>query len=131
MWQGLDLSVRQFDVGSLEAKIEYAHVGVDATVSTVCASSLLGGLVDLDVLNDEVAGVETLSIGVGLGVLQETEQELGRLDGPAGAGDTELLSYLASTVSSLPFHISYPIANSRKQPSIYTSVGLFPLVPAL
>lgn len=39
------------------------------TVGTVCPSSLLGGLVDLDVLDDEVAGVETLGIGVGLGVL--------------------------------------------------------------
>lgn len=41
-------------------------------MSTVCASSLLGGLVDLDVLDDEVASVETLSIGIGLGVPQET-----------------------------------------------------------
>lgn len=63
------------------------------TVSTVCAAALLGGLVDLDVLDDQVTGVETLSIGVGLGVLKETEEELGRLNGPAGAGDTELLAY--------------------------------------
>jgi hypothetical protein len=61
-------------------------------VSTVCASALLGGLVDLDVLDDKVAGVETLSIGVGLGILQQTEQKLGGLYGPTSAGDTELLS---------------------------------------
>jgi hypothetical protein len=54
---------------------------------------LLGGLVDLDVLDDQVTGVETLGIGVGLGVLEETEEELGRLDGPASTGDTELLAY--------------------------------------
>ena len=62
-------------------------------MSTVCASSLLGGLVDLDVLDDQVAGIETLGIGVGLGVLEETEQVLSGLDGPSSLGDTELLAY--------------------------------------
>lgn len=62
-------------------------------MGTVCASATLGGLVDLDVLNDEVAGVETLGIGVGLGVLQQTEQLLSGLDGPASLGDTESLAY--------------------------------------
>lgn len=69
------------------------HVGVDTTVSAVCASALLGGLVDLDVLDDEGGGVEALGIGVGLSVAEETEEVLGRLGGPAGAGDTELLAY--------------------------------------
>jgi len=68
------------------------HVRVDATVGTVCAAALLGGLVDLDVLDDQVGGVKTLGVGVGLGVLEEREDELGRLDGPAGLGDTELLA---------------------------------------
>lgn len=62
-------------------------------MGTVCPSSLLGGLVDLDVLDDQVAGVETLGISVGLGVLEETEKELGGLDGPSSLGDTELLAY--------------------------------------
>ena len=35
------------------------------TVSTVCSAALLGGLVDLDVLDDQVTGVETLGISVG------------------------------------------------------------------
>jgi len=61
-------------------------------VGTVCASPLLGGLVDLDVLDDQVAGIETLGVGVGLSVLEQTEKELGGLDGPAGLGDTELLA---------------------------------------
>lgn len=63
------------------------------TVGTVGSSALLGGLVDLDVLDDQGAGVETLGVGVGLGVLQELQEELGGLDGPAGAGDTPLLAY--------------------------------------
>lgn len=68
------------------------HVRVDTTVSTVCPPALLGGLVDLDVLDDQVAGVKTLGIGVGLGVLEKTEKELGGLGGPAGLGNTELLA---------------------------------------
>lgn len=63
------------------------------TVGTVGASPALGSLVDLDVLDDEVAGVETLGVGVGFGVLQETDEELGGLDGPASPADTELLAY--------------------------------------
>jgi hypothetical protein len=62
-------------------------------VGTVSSSPLLGGLVDLDVGDLEVGGVETLGVGVGLSVAEETEKELGRLLGPAGAGNTELLAY--------------------------------------
>lgn len=61
-------------------------------MGAVCPAALLGGLVDLNVLDNEVASVETLGVGVGLGVLKETEEELGRLDGPAGTGDTKLLA---------------------------------------
>lgn len=69
------------------------------TVGTVSSSALLGGLVDLDVLDDEGAGVKTLGIGVGLGVLQELQEELGGLDGPSGAGDTPLLACTSCSVS--------------------------------
>jgi hypothetical protein len=64
-----------------------------ATVGTVCPAALLGGLVDLDVLDDQVAGVKTLGVGVGLGVLEEREKELSALGGPAGLGDTESLAF--------------------------------------
>ena len=70
-----------------------AMIGVTyASVSAVSPSSLLGSLVDLDVGDDQVGGIETLNIGIGLGVAEESEKELGRLNGPAGTGDTELLS---------------------------------------
>jgi len=62
-------------------------------VGTVSAPALLGGLVDLNVLDDQVAGVETFGVGVGLSVLEETEKDLGGLDGPAGTGDTEGLAW--------------------------------------
>jgi hypothetical protein len=62
-----------------------AHVGVDAAVGAVGATALLGGLVDLDVFDDQVGRVESLGVGVGFGVLQQIEQELGGLDWVAGA----------------------------------------------
>ena len=61
-------------------------------MGTVGSSALLGGLVDLDVLDDQSAGVEALGVGVGLGVLEEVKQVLGRLDGPASTRDTKLLA---------------------------------------
>ena len=70
-----------------------AGVKTYTTVGTVCPSALLGGLVDLDVLDNQSTSVETLGIGVGLSVLEEVEDVLGGLDGPAGSGDTELLAY--------------------------------------
>lgn len=65
------------------------HVWVDTTVGSVCSSALLGGLVDLDVLDDEFFGVEALGVGVGFGVLEETEEEFGGFDGVTGFGDAE------------------------------------------
>ena len=61
-------------------------------MSTVCATTLLRRLVDLDVLDDEIRGVEAFGVCVCLCVLEEAEEEFGRLDGPAGAGDTELFA---------------------------------------
>lgn len=61
-------------------------------MGSVCSSTLLWCLVDLDVLDDQVTGIETLGICVGFGVLEETQKELGGLDWPSGAGDTELFA---------------------------------------
>lgn len=68
-------------------------------MGTVSASSLLGSLVDLDVLDNEVASVKTLGIGVRLSVFEEGEEEFCGLDGPAGLGNTELLSCIAQEKS--------------------------------
>lgn len=57
-------------------------------VRPVGASATLGSLVDLDALDDQVAGVETLGVGVGFGVLEQVEDVLDGLDGPAGLGHT-------------------------------------------
>lgn len=61
-----------------------AHVRVDTAVGAVGPPASAGGLVDLDVRDEEHVGVETLELGVGLGVLEQVEQELARLLGPPG-----------------------------------------------
>lgn len=43
------------------------------TVGTVGASAAFRGLVDLDVLDNKVASVETLGVGICLSILQKTE----------------------------------------------------------
>src|SRR5271170_465019 len=62
-----------------------AHVRVDTAVSAVCSSTLLGCLVDLNVLDDQVGGVEAFGIGIRFGVLEEAEKKLGRLDWMPGS----------------------------------------------
>ena len=69
------------------------------TVGTVGAPALLRGLVDLDVLDNQIARVEALGVRVRLGVSKEREEVLRRLDGPPSTGDTELLSCLLDTPS--------------------------------
>lgn len=54
-------------------------------VGAVCASTLFRSLVDLDMLNDQGAGVEAFGVGVGFGVFEQAEEEFGRFDGPSGA----------------------------------------------
>lgn len=85
-------------------------------MGTVSSSALLGGLVDLDVLDNEGAGVETLGVGVGLGVLQELQEELGGLDGPAGTGDTPLLAYTS--------YFCQPQVDLRRYPCAGSTVSL-------
>ncbi len=44
------------------------------------------GAVHLDVVDDQVVGVKALVLGVALGVLEQVQQELGGLLGPAALG---------------------------------------------
>lgn len=60
-------------------------------MSAVCASPLFRGLVDLDVLNDEIAGVEALGISIRFCVLEETEEEIGGFNGPSTFSGAECL----------------------------------------
>ncbi len=84
----------QFDVAWV------GHVGIDATVGTVGATALLRGLVDLDVLDNEFGGVETLGVGVGFGILEQAQEEFGRLDGVAGSGDSECFACVRKNCQS-------------------------------
>ena len=74
------------------SRLRILRVITYTTVSTVGASPSLGGLVDLDVLDNEVTGVETLGVGVGLSVLEEVGEERGGLDGPASLADAPLVA---------------------------------------
>lgn len=93
MWQGFDMYGLIY---CMLVCVVYRRIRIRkatyTTVSTVSSAALLWCLVDLDVLNDQVSGIETLGIGVCLCVLQETEEELGGLDWPSSTGYTELLS---------------------------------------
>jgi hypothetical protein len=76
-------------------------------VGTVCPAALLGSLINLDMLDDEVAGIEALGISIGLSILEKADKELSRLHGPASAGDTPLLAYIPNP-SVLSFQLEQP-----------------------
>ena len=46
-------------------------------MGTVCTTALLRSLVDLDVLDYQVAGVEAFGVGVCFCVFEEAEEEFG------------------------------------------------------
>jgi hypothetical protein len=82
------------ELRSREKVVTYTAVGA------VCTTSLLGCLVDLDVLDDQVSGIEALCVGVGFGVLEEREEEFGGFNGPAGFGNTKCFPYRHPIVSN-------------------------------
>ena len=45
------------------------------TMGTICTTALLGRLVHLNVLHDQVSGVEALGVGVCFCVLEEAEDQ--------------------------------------------------------
>merc|ERR1719336_1452672 len=66
------------------------HVGVDSAVRAVHPAAALLSRVHLDVLNDEVVGVEVLELGVALGVPEQVEEDLAGLHRPAALCDAPL-----------------------------------------
>lgn len=52
-------------------------------MSTVCPAAGLGGLLNDNVLHQELVDGDVLGVGVGLGVLEEAKNVLDRLGGPA------------------------------------------------
>jgi hypothetical protein len=97
-------------------------------VSTVGPAALLGSLVDLDVGDDEVGGVKTLDIGVGLSVAEESEKELGGLNGPASAGDTELLSCNHDNISMRAPSTFVAFPNSPLHPILHSTSNSNPSI---
>ena len=84
-------------------------------MSAVSTPSLLGRLIDLNVLDDQVAGVETLGVGIGLCVLEEAEENLSRLDRPTGPGDAKGLAYGKSAIvhAILPIFAALPSSHGK------------------
>lgn len=64
---------------------------------TIRAAPLLRSLVDLDVLDDEIAGIKALGVRIRLRILEKSKEEVGGLDGPATLGSTERLCLSAAT----------------------------------
>lgn len=86
VWVDLGISLVSQD------RVEQGEEKTHTTVSTVCAATLLWCLVDLNVLDNQVGGIQTLGVGVGLSVLKKRGQELSRLDGPASLAHTKCLA---------------------------------------
>ena len=78
------------------------------TMRPISTSPLLRRLIYLDMFDDQIAGVETLGIGVGFCIFEESKKELGGLLGPASFRHAELFSCNTSVnpafllVSTLP-----------------------------
>lgn len=73
------------------------HVSVDSAVSSVGSASSSLGLVALNVGENELLNVQGLRLSVGNQVLQETDDDLGGLDGPATLSVLELISLSGSS----------------------------------
>lgn len=87
---GVDLSPTPNNQSHHQNKLEVGERMTYTTMSAIRATTLFGRLVDLNVLDDEVAGVEAFGVGVCFCVLEEAEEEFGGFFGPAGFGDAEL-----------------------------------------
>jgi hypothetical protein len=78
-----------------------AHVRIDSAVSSVCSSTLLRCLVDLNVLDNQIAGVQAFGVGIGFSVLQERQEEFGGFDWVACSRDTKLFSCVGTMSAPL------------------------------
>lgn len=73
-------------------------------MSTVCSASLLWRLVDLNVLDNKVGGVQTLRVGVGLSVLEQGDEELCALDWPSRLAYTKSLACISVSIIAPTMH---------------------------
>ena len=69
-------------------------------MSTISTTTLLRRLINLDMLDDQIAGIEALCVGVGFCVFEQAEEEFGGLLGPARFRDAELFSCELNVVST-------------------------------
>ena len=74
-------------------------------MGSVCSSSTLGGSVDLNVLDGEVFKV--LGVGVGLQIVDQTEDDSDRFFGPSTESFTEFLGLPSSSYTTEVVQIGY------------------------
>lgn len=55
------------------------HVGIDATMSTICATTQTLSAIHLNVINDQTIDIESSVVSICLGIAQQLQQELSRL----------------------------------------------------
>ena len=88
------LATHQFNVA------RGAQVSVDTTMGTVGAATHLRGLINLDVLDDNLVQGESLALSITLGILEETQEEMATLLGPSSLRHTPNLSLSTTTNST-------------------------------
>jgi hypothetical protein len=87
---------------------------IDAAVGTVGSAAHLGGALHLDVVDHQMVRVQSLVLGVALRVLQQLQQELSRLDGPATLRVAPCLRLKQISKSSTAVYCSFSQPTDRR-----------------
>ena len=108
-----------------------AHIRVDPTVRTVRPTTLLGRLVHLNMLHNEVRRIKPFSISVGFRVLQQINKVGRGFHRPARFGDAEFFAYCVVLAHPHLYNSNPPpclCLNGTKKDLIYLvlSVPYFP-----
>jgi len=107
----LGLSIRHLSIGLLDLIAvlrqdqldvgRRGHEGIDSAVGTVGSATELGGTVHLDVRNVQRVDIETLNLGIALGVLEEIKEESARLLGPSALTTTDVVLLSLSSAAGV------------------------------
>lgn len=62
------------------------------SMSAISSTSLLRRLIDLNMLDDQIARIQTLGVRVRFCVFEQAEEEFGGFNGPAGFGYAKLFA---------------------------------------
>lgn len=94
------------------------HVGVDATMGTVGATTQALSAVHLNVIDDQTINIESSVVSIGLSVAQQLQQKLGGLLWPATLCGLPLLGLSATadaTVETAEWHTLLLVDDSLQE----------------